>query len=438
MKLYLNNIGMLEEAEVTLKPLSIIAGENDNGKSTVGKIVFCLVKAINRYKEDLNESREYRVSEKFKELLFLLVMAAEDQGAKLPRELIEQIGSLNSFVKKITTNPSADINNALNIKEIVHNLFDGIDDNEHKDKAIKILFDINEIIASPENKIEAIKNAFNKVFASEFDASLLLQGADRGSIKLVKDDGVLVHLEVDRDNTVKLVGDVSSITLKDATFIDTPLIFNYHDLLLRSRTLLDIEERTPNRLGIPYTTLHTKDLFDKLIEPTLDELLSESDKTLLNEIEAEMEGKITYSKESKDFLFERDKQSISIKNTASGIKTFGLLHKLVANKFATKDTVIIFDEPENHLHPKWQLKLAQLLVELAKNKIYVMVSSHSPYMIEALKRYAELADLDEQTAFYLAEERRIENKDRLSDIFAVLAEPFEIFRQMDAEILKGE
>lgn len=438
MKLYLNNIGMLEEAEVTLKPLSIIAGENDNGKSTVGKIVFCLVKAINRYKEDLNESREYRVSEKFKELLFLLVMAAEDQGAKLPRELIEQIGSLNNFVKKITTNPSADINNALNIKEIVHNLFDGIDDNEHKDKAIKILFDINEIIASPENKIEAIKNAFNKVFASEFDASLLLQGADRGSIKLVKDDGVLVHLEVDRDNTVKLVGDVSSITLKDATFIDTPLIFNYHDLLLRSRTLLDIEERTPNRLGIPYTTLHTKDLFDKLIEPTLDELLSESDKTLLNEIEAEMEGKITYSKESKDFLFERDKQSISIKNTASGIKTFGLLHKLIANKFATKDTVIVFDEPENHLHPKWQLKLAQLLVELAKNKIYVMVSSHSPYMIEALKRYAELADLDEQTAFYLAEERRIENKDRLSDIFAVLAEPFEIFRQMDAEILKGE
>jgi len=438
MKLYLNNIGMLEEAEVTLKPLSIIAGENDNGKSTVGKIVFCLVKAINRYKEDLNESREYRVSEKFKELLFLLVMAAEDQGAKLPRELIEQIGSLNNFVKKITTNPSADINNALNIKEIVHNLFDGIDDNEHKDKATKILFDINEIIASPENKIEAIKNAFNKVFASEFDASLLLQGADRGSIKLVKDDGVLVHLEVDRDNTVKLVGDVSLITLKDATFIDTPLIFNYHDLLLRSRTLLDIEERTPNRLGIPYTTLHTKDLFDKLIEPTLDELLSESDKTLLNEIEAEMEGKITYSKESKDFLFERDKQSISIKNTASGIKTFGLLHKLVANKFATKDTVIIFDEPENHLHPKWQLKLAQLLVELAKNKIYVMVSSHSPYMIEALKRYAELADLDEQTAFYLAEERRIENKDRLSDIFAVLAEPFEIFRQMDAEILKGE
>ena len=140
MKLYLNNIGMLEEAEVTLKPLSIIAGENDNGKSTVGKIVFCLVKAINRYKEDLNESREYRVSEKFKELLFLLVMAAEDQGAKLPRELI---GSLNNFVKKITTNPSADINNALNIKEIVHNLFDGIDDNEHKDKAIKILFDIN-------------------------------------------------------------------------------------------------------------------------------------------------------------------------------------------------------------------------------------------------------------------------------------------------------
>ena len=49
MKLVLKNIGMLKDATVTLQPLSVIAGENDNGKSTVGKIMFCIVKAINRY-----------------------------------------------------------------------------------------------------------------------------------------------------------------------------------------------------------------------------------------------------------------------------------------------------------------------------------------------------------------------------------------------------
>ena len=64
MKLILENIGMLQHAEITLHKLCVIAGENDNGKSTVGKIVFCLVKAINRYREDLQESKEFWVEEK--------------------------------------------------------------------------------------------------------------------------------------------------------------------------------------------------------------------------------------------------------------------------------------------------------------------------------------------------------------------------------------
>lgn len=50
MKLVLENIGMLVHAELDLKNLSIIAGENDNGKSTIGKVVFCIIKAISRYK----------------------------------------------------------------------------------------------------------------------------------------------------------------------------------------------------------------------------------------------------------------------------------------------------------------------------------------------------------------------------------------------------
>lgn len=49
MNLILENIGMLRRADITLHKLCVIAGENDNGKSTVGKILFCIVKAIKRY-----------------------------------------------------------------------------------------------------------------------------------------------------------------------------------------------------------------------------------------------------------------------------------------------------------------------------------------------------------------------------------------------------
>jgi hypothetical protein len=39
MKLILENIGQLQHTEITLHKLSVIAGENDSSKSTVGKIV---------------------------------------------------------------------------------------------------------------------------------------------------------------------------------------------------------------------------------------------------------------------------------------------------------------------------------------------------------------------------------------------------------------
>jgi predicted ATPase len=40
MKLVLENIGLLKKAEINLNHLTVIAGENDNGKSTVGKVIF--------------------------------------------------------------------------------------------------------------------------------------------------------------------------------------------------------------------------------------------------------------------------------------------------------------------------------------------------------------------------------------------------------------
>ena len=60
MKLKLENIGMICSADIKLDGLTIIAGENDSGKSTTGKLIFSLIKAFNRYEQDLNESKTDR------------------------------------------------------------------------------------------------------------------------------------------------------------------------------------------------------------------------------------------------------------------------------------------------------------------------------------------------------------------------------------------
>ena len=95
---------------------------------------------------------------------------------------------------------------------------------------------------------------------------------------------------------------------------------------------------------------------------------------------------------------------------------------------------MIFDEPENHLHPKWQLKFAEVIVKIVKSGVKILVNSHSPYMIEALQRYS---DKDKIIAnFYLAENGEISkvdgsNEKTLSEIFKKLSEPFEVFEKMD-------
>lgn len=434
MRLVLSNIGMLKSAEINLDKLSVIAGENDNGKSTVGKVVFCIVKAINRYKEDLQESKEFKINERFDRAFFDLrkeVFSFGEDPAEFFDEIhsikdpelgfLERLNIIASFVERASRNPDVEDSGLSTVLSQHHAV-------------------ISKLLSEPEDIKLSIENALNKVFSSEFDSSVLLSGEKTGFIRLYEKELKLIDIEVSESNKVKLLSDVEPIELKDVTFIETPLILNYHDLLIRSQTGLDAGKRAIHRLGIPHTTLHTKDLFDKLLEPSIESLFQGDDESYGFEADIGklLGGSVVYDAKKRDFFFKRMDGEISIKNTAGGIKVFGILQLLLLNGFVNKNTVLIFDEPENHLHPKWQLRLAELLVELADSGVCILLSSHSPYMIEALKRFSDKKRLDGAAGFYFAENNKIENRNRLEDIFSVLAEPFDVFRKMDEEVLRDE
>ena len=371
MKLILENIGMLKKAEITLNQLVVIAGENDNGKSTVGKVIFCLVKAINRYKEDLQESQEHKIKEKAQEFYFVLRRAMIDSDDKIDSLYDELRHSINT-------------NKTYENQAIYKNIIEVLKLNKEIDQGTlaqleQMSSDIDRIANEPEDLKTSIENALKKVFASEFDSDLLYIGTQNGSIKLFENDTKLLDINIDKNNKITLKSEVEPIELKDATFIESPLILNNHDLLVRSQSALALKKQTTRSIGIPFTTLHTKDLFDKLQEPSLSALFNNDlDKNHALEIDKIINGEILYDPKARDFVFKRDKNQISIKNTASGSKVFGILQLLFRNDFINKNTIIIFDEPENHLHPNWQLKLAKILVDFSKEGVYIMVSSHSP------------------------------------------------------------
>ncbi|AXX84949.1 AAA family ATPase [Aliarcobacter skirrowii] len=428
MQIKLKNIGMLEKAELNLNSLTLIAGENDNGKSTIGKVIFCIIKAINKYKDELQESKEHKLKERLDNLFFFVRnILAHNTVLKNTEDIYFLILDEYTLEEKL-----------LKLEELILTVRDKSDlkDIEKIEKVLKEIYIIKD---EPEDEKKYIESALNKAFFSEFDSSILFNGKEDGQITLLENSLELINIRISKDNKLSLIKDVEPIQLKDATFIETPLILNNHDLLIRSQSGLSLNKRSIERLGIPYTTLHTKDLFDKLKKISFSIFLNdEFEDTILKEIQKIIDGNIVYDNKQRDFIYSKNEKAISIKNTASGIKSFGILQLLLENDILNQNSILIIDEPENHLHPKWQLKYAKVLVTLAKNGVKILIASHSPYMIEAIKRYSDSENLEENTNFYLAENSIIEPRNRLEDIFKTLEEPFEIFRQMDMEILLDE
>lgn len=434
MKIELKNIGMLKKATVTLEGLTVIAGENDTGKSTVGKIIFCIIKAISRYEEDFEESREFKIQEKLDRLFFYIrrnsdLFSVEDEKHQKILELLsfDRFLSSESKIQEYLSRLSSEIKNFIHPQN-------------HEERFIdQLIKELELIILSPEDKQKSIENALNKVFRSEFNSSILYYNESLGYIKLYENDLLLLDIEINKDNKVFLKNEVQPIEIEEATFIETPLILNNHDLLIRSQTGLDITKRSSRRLGVPYTTLHTKDLFDKLKAREFTLYLEDEFESVIKEnIRDTIKGEVIYDDDEKDFIYKKDDYKISIKNTATGIKAFGIIQLLIDNGFINRTSILILDEPEIHLHPKWQLTYAQIITTLAKNDIPILVTSHSPYMIEALKRFSDKEKISEYTNFYLSTENIIEDKNNLEAIFQKLSEPFQVFMQMDQEILKDQ
>ena len=430
MRLKIKNIGMISNADIKLNGLTVIAGENDTGKSTVGKILFCIIKTVSRYQEDFSESKEHKIKELLSKLYFSVRKYAKINDEE-SLESLRDAFSINNYFEALNEN--------LYIEEL-KNYIDNLDINVETMEVIYFLIDdINNIIIEPEDEHRYIQSALNKVFRSEFDSSILKSGEKLGKIELYEEDLLLLDIYIDENNKIELSRKFLPIYLDDATFIETPLILNNHDLLIRSTTGLNATKSTSRRLGIPYTTLHTKDLFDKLKEISFSRTFFDEidDNEISNQVSALINGELVYDNDDKDFKYIKNSNKISIKNTATGIKSFGIIQLLVENEFIDDKSFLILDEPEIHLHPKWQLEYAKLISVLVKNDVPVLVTSHSPYMIEAFQKFNEGYD---NVNFYMAVNDNINkvednNELTLSAIFTKLSEPFEDFEKMDAEKL---
>ena len=102
---------------------------------------------------------------------------------------------------------------------------------------------------------------------------------------------------------------------------------------------------------------------------------------------------------------------IELPKAATGVKTFSYLQQLLQNGYLTDQTLLLIDEPEAHLHPQWIVEYARLLVLIHKKLgVKIMIASHNPDMVAAIRSIAEKEEVLSDTHFYLAERDMEDNQ----------------------------
>ena len=128
-----------------------------------------------------------------------------------------------------------------------------------------------------------------------------------------------------------------------------------------------------------------------------------------------------------------------IDTSHQNIKSFGVLQRLIQTDSISTFKMLIWDEPEIHLHPQWQIAFCKLIIELVAKGIPIVVSSHSPYFVQALRYFAAAKGIEKDVRYYLAEES-CETKfvtlkevtDDLNRVFTLLAAPLRDIMNVDA------
>ncbi|MGL4807045.1 MAG: AAA family ATPase, partial [Bacteroidales bacterium] len=128
------------------------------------------------------------------------------------------------------------------------------------------------------------------------------------------------------------------------------------------------------------------------------------------------------------FIYTKENGEVfNLLDCATGVKSFSILQLMLRNGFITKETLLIIDEPEAHLHPQWIVEYARLLVLMNKHiGVKFFIASHSPDMVSAIKYISQKEEISEALNFYLA--READNDKFIYESLGVNIEPvFESF-----------
>ena len=400
MKLTINNIGKLKSSEVVIDGITVITGENDTGKSTVGKVLWSVFDGFYEidekvYNEKVSELEKI-IDEIIKENVYKNLSTDYNSFFEIFNSTREKIAI--EFLKG-NKNYSED-----EIKIIINNY--------KKDLKIEnisnFVQEINETLKISDKEIikVIVSRIMNKEFHNQINAVFSKEKMNIGEISLkIKDNEIDLKIENNE------ISDVQNYFLinKETMYIDNPFILDSYDFE---------DENHQTHLA---TNVFSENENSVISEIKVKKKLN----NIYQKLNSVLSGEILENKNSK-FVYRKNGEDIDLKNLSTGLKTFAIIKMLLQNGTLEENGTIILDEPEIHLHPEWQLKFAELIVLLQKEfGMHILLTTHSPYFLNAIEVFSERHKIDDKCKYYVAE-----NEGNSSIIKDVTGNTREIYRKL--------
>ena len=407
MKLSIRNVGKLKEADVEINGITVITGENDTGKSTVGKVLWSVFNSFYKVYEQIEKERIDFVNEQIYSYVKNL-----DKSDNVKKKTLD-------MAIDIIQNYSIYYRNEENIKNYITEKFK--ENNYFVDAKVieELTGDLYVVLGI--KSIEIISSIIEQKLSTEFHDEIKnknTESQEETSVELYIRNKILNFnieegINVAGEFVENLKGDIDDFDLAtEAVFIDNPFIIDDIENIF--------EQKKKN-----YRQHLVSKLYYNRNENTVKKMyVNEKLEKIYKKLNSIASGKITIK--NLDVYYKDSKMEINAKNLSTGLKTFAIIKMLLQNGTLEENGTIILDEPEIHLHPEWQLKFAELIVLLQKEfGMHILLTTHSPYFLNAIEVFSERHKIDDKCKYYVAE-----NEGNSSIIKDLTGNTREIYRKL--------
>lgn len=417
--LRVENFRAIGKAEIKLDGITVVAGVNGCGKSTLSKLLYWVYRGVLEFDKLFLQPQLKLDINNLKKIVYSLIFQLGEYRNQLEnidniRNNIDTQGQkvLLPFLFMEFSNFNQGLENINSIFKndvfhIRHYLFRMKEDAEILDKYFKnkITWKIkveqfthlqNEQFFSTDKLVLAVDFIISLldeiIFHSKMSPVIYSRKLLENKLQQIFKANLPTNFEILEEKDLHYVEIFSTLNdylneskdIKEIIYIDTPMFFGHSG----EEHWKDANKKLKQRPKFNETT-KTIQAIDDLIKHQI----------FTNGAE------VKFDELSKSFTLRTSSGvEMDLSDSATGMKSFAVLDRLVKNGSINSKTLLILDEPEAHLHPQWVVEFGRLLTLINKHiGAKIFVATHSPDMVQALRYIPNKESIGERVNFYLAE-----------------------------------